>query len=512
MYRKIIKRILNAAVMISALTALSFNAAAAGLAFLESSFSEENQLSVYLSDVPSSISKVECLIGGNECEYISGNFVEGSGSKIQTVFFIDASQSITFDMRDKITTFLNRMIDSKISTDDEYSICTFTGSINYICEFESDRYELEKAVENIKFTGEASYIYDGIKKITDDLANNGENCYKKVILITDGKENSATGSIYDIIRDSLKENMITIDCICIETGDNLEKIKIIESFSSLTNGKVFRLNEKTTIENVADTILGGYENVYQANFSVPYSVLDGSVKNLKVSITTPAETSSVSYDVRMPMVKHEAEAVTEAASETTTAATTEAQAPVVVVEQPDNNNNMLIVVIIIAVLIFVICIAAIICIMLSKKNNNNSAAAVPVSAPGKLDESDETEFIGGSSSGGGETSFLFSTDPVFRITLTDENDPGKEFSASTSGNIVMGRSAGEATIVVDYDKSISKSHCKIFAESGKVYVQDLNSANKTFVNGCQVTDKDELTDGCVLKLGRVSFKVKITGR
>lgn len=513
---KILKRITGAAVsVLLTVILLTLNVFAdEGITFLESSFSEDNKMSIYLTNVPSSISKIECLIGGNECEYISGNFVEGSGTKIQTVFFIDASQSITVEMREKINKFLVQMIDSKVSDDDEYAICTFTGKINYICEFESDRYNLEKAIENIKFTGEASYIYDGLKKIVNDISQSGEDCYKRIILITDGKENSANGSIYDDIRDVIKENMITIDSICVKDDNNLEKIKIVESFAGLTNGKSFRVTENTTIESIAGQIISEYRNIYKVDFSVPNAVLDGSIKNVRVNFTTPADTSSINYDLRMPMIKNETETVSESetvSEEITTTASviTEAQAPVVVVEQADNNDNMLIAVIIVAVLIFVICIAVIVCVMLSRKNNNNHIVQ-PAADISRNNENDKTEFLDGDSEG--ETLFLFSTNPIFRISLTDEKNPEKTYTANTSGNITIGRSREEASIVIDYDKSISKSHCRIFADGAKVYVQDLNSANKTFVNGCQVIDKDELTDGCVLKIGRVSFKVRITER
>ncbi len=64
---------------------------------------------------------------------------------------------------------------------------------------------------------------------------------------------------------------------------------------------------------------------------------------------------------------------------------------------------------------------------------------------------------------------------------------------------VVGRGAG-CSIRIEH-KTISKEHCAVTLESDRWHVEDLNSANGTFVNGRKVTRKVLLHHGDVLRCG-----------
>lgn len=75
--------------------------------------------------------------------------------------------------------------------------------------------------------------------------------------------------------------------------------------------------------------------------------------------------------------------------------------------------------------------------------------------------------------------------------------------------IVIGRRAGEANLVLDYEKSISGRHCKVYERNGRYYVEDLQSANGTLVNGVRVQNETEMISGSILTLGRAEVRVEI---
>jgi pSer/pThr/pTyr-binding forkhead associated (FHA) protein len=66
-------------------------------------------------------------------------------------------------------------------------------------------------------------------------------------------------------------------------------------------------------------------------------------------------------------------------------------------------------------------------------------------------------------------------------------------------------------IVIDGDRSISRTHCLLFQKEGRIYAQDNGSRNGTSINGTPVTDDAmELRDGDILRLGlsRLLFQIE----
>lgn len=97
----------------------------------------------------------------------------------------------------------------------------------------------------------------------------------------------------------------------------------------------------------------------------------------------------------------------------------------------------------------------------------------------------------------------------YTLHLTDVENPGRAFKAPLEGTVTIGRKAGEADIVIDYEKSVSARHCRISEQDGKFYVEDLDSSNGTLINGIPVTEKMELYSESTLTLGRLELKVQI---
>lgn len=56
---------------------------------------------------------------------------------------------------------------------------------------------------------------------------------------------------------------------------------------------------------------------------------------------------------------------------------------------------------------------------------------------------------------------------------------------------------------------ISKRHCAVLIKEGKVFVRDFESTNGTFINGTQVKGEVAVSDGDILKIGPLEFKIAI---
>jgi hypothetical protein len=94
----------------------------------------------------------------------------------------------------------------------------------------------------------------------------------------------------------------------------------------------------------------------------------------------------------------------------------------------------------------------------------------------------------------------------FQLTIAEGKEAGKEF-AFDQESVVIGRTP-ECDVCV-YDPGISRKHARIFAESGGFFVEDLNSANGTKVNGAAVK-KTKLGTGDMVVLGGVKLRFEKT--
>jgi pSer/pThr/pTyr-binding forkhead associated (FHA) protein len=59
------------------------------------------------------------------------------------------------------------------------------------------------------------------------------------------------------------------------------------------------------------------------------------------------------------------------------------------------------------------------------------------------------------------------------------------------------------------DSTISEEHVLLLCKDGKIILQDELSANGTFVNGKRIEERVLLNDGDEIKLGSVTFIIKI---
>ena len=78
----------------------------------------------------------------------------------------------------------------------------------------------------------------------------------------------------------------------------------------------------------------------------------------------------------------------------------------------------------------------------------------------------------------------------------------KEYYA-IEDEIFLGR--GNENEIVIKDPYVSKKHLKIVEDEGNYYLEDLNSANGTYVNGDKIIDVVELKNGDRIRVGQVEF-------
>lgn len=102
------------------------------------------------------------------------------------------------------------------------------------------------------------------------------------------------------------------------------------------------------------------------------------------------------------------------------------------------------------------------------------------------------------------------TSPVQQIILTGaEINGGLSTYKFESESVVIGRDP-LSDLHID-DSTISAQHCKLVYHHGQWWVEDLRSTNGTFLNQELVSEPFVITDGDVLRCGKVSFTISIEG-
>ena len=118
----------------------------------------------------------------------------------------------------------------------------------------------------------------------------------------------------------------------------------------------------------------------------------------------------------------------------------------------------------------------------------------------------ETEIA--ESGSGGDTVILVNNDSRLTLILTDRANPNRHFECPLRDKVTIGRSSGNQ-IVLDYERSVSGTHCEIFVDGNIFMIRDLNSKNGTYVDGIRIAGVAEFSNGSRIKLGRLELMVEI---
>lgn len=92
------------------------------------------------------------------------------------------------------------------------------------------------------------------------------------------------------------------------------------------------------------------------------------------------------------------------------------------------------------------------------------------------------------------------------LVIAQGNSEGKVIPI-TIANFVIGRD--QACHLRPASNLISKKHCAIVQEPGKVLLRDFDSTNGTFLNNEQVKGDNELHSDDLIRVGPLKFKVRI---
>ena len=457
----------------------------------------------------SEIKDAQAVIGNKEASGVDIEKIAEKEISMKTFILIDNSLSIPEKNRDVIKDIVSEMIAGRMNGE-QFAIATFGEEIEILKEFSDDYLELKETINNIEFKDRETYLTDILYDlVNDNYLENEDSCYTRIFVISDGVDNKSLGYTAEELSVLLEEKTIPVYTLGVYNNKNSndEQLKKMFALSRQTNAEYFLLNEVEDYMEIVSALAKDHEIVALEIYPDSESK-DGSEKTIKLELQIAEETVSIQVDnVRMAQEKVEPEAAPVEKEVVTVVETIPEE------EEPSEGSANIVLIGIIAIIVLVVGIVSAILIsrVLKKKKIDKEISEVTDPFKDIPVEADVTEMVSDNYVSDGEgTVMLFNGNKKVRITLTDINMPARSYTTYIERRIVIGRSATNTDICIDYDQSVSGKHCAIEMRNDKFYLIDLQSSNKTYLNESQVLSEVELSSGSVIKMGRVRMRVEMS--
>ena len=465
----------------------------------------EDDIFLFVKSHTGKIDKVTYQVGVNLCNNIKSQVISQLDVAMKTLVLVDNSFSIPKDDRKKTKEMLVELMAEK--KDNEFvRIATFDKKVNYLTEYITDYTELKKSVQSIEYKDQETYLTDALYEVLENDFATPEEVYNRIIIISDGVDNKALGYTKEELYAKVKEKAIPIYTFGCSNGKNEEQLKNMFALSRTSNAKYYLMDNVKDLEALVQAMAKD-RNIVRLQVTPEADLLDGSIKNSKLTFEEAGKAYSLTTDVLMPFKVKEVEQVKEPEIVETPKEEVKTEA-----ETTNSLSKMKLYLICMAIgIAAIIVIVVVIIIILKKKKNQNSFETISnnVVASYEEDEMEEpTEMAGDDNEEG--TCRIWDEPRRKTLILTDIKSPSKTFQVPIAQSVIIGRSSKHSNLVIDYDKSVSGKHCEIEVREGnKLFIVDLESSNGTYVNGNKVLTETEISSGVVIKLGRLELKLEI---
>ncbi len=451
-----------------------------------------------------------------------------NGVSGRTVFLIDNSKSVSEGNLNKVKQIIQQYAQAK-APEEKVSIATFGENVeDYLIKDETDASAIESALWQITVEDKETYLTDALY---DELANYTDiDMYTRFVVVSDGVDNKSLGYTKEELSDYLKENLFPIFSIGCRNNSNEENLKNMFAISRLTKAGYYLLDDYESYEEI---ISGLTEPVSRVQISIPDSLRDGSRQNILLRFRTSEGEIEVRDEMTMPfgIREPEPEPTEEAAPEPEETPTPEVieetPVPAPSPEPAPGKGGADIV----SVIGGVVVVAAVLYLVLTKlkkkgkgqngerkkkKEEKVSSANFGIEEPVKeTQEEQKTVFLGGNEEEQ-KTVFLGGiNDPDCSVLVVrDAERPDKVFRYPMCGRVIIGRkkdydTCQDVNIVLNYDPSVSGRHLAVSMQGNRLYIEDLNSSNGTFVNGERIRGIVPVAPGCQVELGRVKVVLDV---
>ncbi len=469
----------------------------------------EDAVYVYLKGAESiSPEDLKVQAGTELCENVQT--IQADEIKLRTLFILDNSRSTAKNWGndgDAALKLMNGIVDVHLPNE-EFKVITYATGVTELTTYTNDYLTLQSVIKGIKYENQDSYIKDTLYTIVNEISEDTEETFYRIVLIADGVENNQITYTDSEIESQLRAAGVPLYAVSVKAGNNTSQLEAMQSYSRLSGGRSWIVSGKGDKDGV-DQLLQDFtqENTITCLKIVPPRQLQNGSRDNSIKISITGQKDIVVDNVRMPF-----------ASEPTPTQYTPME-PIVIEKEPvitpapeeipveepgwfEKNRTLLIGA---AAGVLVLIVAIVLIVVLGKKKKEEEKQNEFTYIP-EDDGDGPTVILGRSNTGSGDTVGIWNNSPG--IVLTDVTDPSKVFRASIIDRIVIGRKR-PADIVLDFDQAVSSAHCEISKRGGQYYLKDLGSSNKTFYNNEIVESETAIEEGGIITIGRNKYRFSV---
>lgn len=479
----------TAACLMAAVTVVSY--AAASAVVLEQRMLEDSLL-LYVKHSGEE-QKVQAHIGTESG--VKARVTDSGDLSVVTWLLMDNSLSISGEDRETAKRLLTDLVAGR-AQNERFNLCTFSDKLTVLLEDSQNYTELKAQIDQLEHEDQETYLTDVLSELLDrEMERDGDE-FVRVIIISDGVDNNPGGLTREELLRRLKEQAIPIYTLGSVNQNNGQNLKEMYALSRQTNGLSWTLGELTDTLSVVQA-MSGAELPVCVEVEIPEALQDGSVKGVQLTFRDGAVAET---QATMPFGIVKDTPVELPADHSDPAPDPQPEPE----PEPDSEFPfMLLIVILAATAVLVAGVAAFLLIRRKKEKNRIEPVELNLNAVGG-----GTELNLPGELPGGDTMLLINNDRRLILKLIDRTDPNRHFEVPLCGKVTIGRSPSNQ-IVLDYERSVSGTHCEVFVAGNIFKIRDLGSKNGTYVDGIQVGDVAEISSGSVLKLGRLELMVDI---
>lgn len=415
---------------------------------------------------------------------------------VVTWLVVDNSRSISQADRVKMKQMLTDLVAGR-APEERFNLCTFDTQLNILLQDSESYAELKSQIDAIEFNDQYAYLTDALAEILDGEKSREGQEFVRIVVISDGVDINPEGLTRDELNMRLRDRNVPIYTLgCKRTG-NEQALKEMYALSRLSSGQSWVLTE---LENTLSVVqeMSGAELPVCVQVTIPEQLRDGAERGVRLTFGDGAVAEAA---IMMPFGSGMEPTPGPAPSVEPTPGP-QAPTPEPVLEEEPSPILALLPYILLAVCLVAASGIGVFFLIRRKKERERikpvtdaqfSAEATDILAPEQKESG---------------TAILVNNERRLMLSLTDRANPSRHFEFPLRGKVSVGRNLSNQ-IVLDYERSVSGNHCEIYLEGSTFWVRDLNSRNGTYVDGIRVADVAEISNGSIIKLGRLELVVEI---
>lgn len=419
-----------------------------------------------------------------------------SAIPVVTWLVVDNSRSISQEDRAKMKQMLSDLVAGR-APGERFNLCTFDTKLNILLQDSESYAELKSQIDAIEFNDQYAYLTDALAEILDaEKLREGQE-FVRILVISDGVDINPEGLTRDELNQRLRDRNMPIYTLGCKRSGNEQALKEMYALSRLSSARNWEL---TGLENTLSVVqeMSDAELPVCVQVTIPERLRDGAERGVQLTFDdgVVAETAVV-----MPF-GNETEPTPEPTPSIQPTLEPQVPTPEPVLEEEPSPILALLPYILLAVCLVVAAGTGVFFLIRRKKERERikPVAGAPLSA-------EVTDVLIPEQKENG-TVVLVNNERRLMLSLTDRANPSRHFESPLRGKVSVGRNLSNQ-IVLDYERSVSGSHCEIYLEGSTFWVRDLNSRNGTYVDGIRVANVAEISNGSIIKLGRLELVVEI---